>query len=112
MSATTAELRVRVAEKLRVKSVDMELDAETAAKIDNFIQEVTDHLRELGLVWWADGAIPEACVLPMILMVSAWGCADLGKAGQGYEQGFEGGLIRLSAIRPSVVNNTVAVDYF
>jgi len=112
MTKTTAELRESVAKKLRIKSVDMDLDADTAATIDARIQDVSDYLREAGLVWWEDNAIPNAAMMPMTLMVAAWACADVGKAGQSYESGFSDGKTQLASIKPSAVTETVRAEYF
>ena len=112
MTATTADLRESVAKKLRVKSTDMDLDDATASAIDDRIDEVTNYLRELGLIWWADDAIPDAALMPMTLMVAAWTCADFGKAGQGYEAGFADGKTQLSAIKPSAELAEITPDYF
>lgn len=112
MTRTTAELREIVAEKLRVKAVDLDLSAEDAAKIDRHIGETTDFLREAGLVWWADNAIPNAAVLPMTLIVSAWAATDFGKAGQGYEAGFIEGRGLLATLKPSADIQTVCAEYF
>lgn len=112
MARTTAELREIVAEKLRVKSVDLDLSPENAAKIDRRIGEVTDFLREVGLIWWADNAIPNAAVLPFTLMVAAWGAADFGKANQGYEDGFEPGRLLLASLKPSAEISVVQAEYF
>jgi len=112
MTKTTAELRVKVAKKLGIKAPDMELSSEDAATIDDRIEEVTDFLREAGVVWWVDNSIPDAAVMPMVLMVSAWACGDFGKAGQGFESGFADGKTQLASIKPSAVIETVQVDYY
>lgn len=112
MALTTAELRERVAEHLRIKAADLELSGANAARIDRRIEEVTEYLRELGLAWWADGAVPVAASMPMILMVAAWSASSVGKAGQGYEDGFIGGKAQLAAIKPSAVIETLEADYF
>lgn len=112
MSVTTIELRERVAKELRVKRADMDLDEADAAEIDARIGEVTDYLRELGLIWWADNAIPNPAVMPMVLMVSAWAARGVGKAGQGYEEGFMGGKSQLAALKPSAYISNSYVEFF
>lgn len=111
MSKTTAELRESVAEHLRISTADLTLSAEDADLIDRRIQAVTDYLRELGVAWWVDNAIPDAALMPMTLCVSAWACVPFGKAGQGYEAGFPDGKTQLASIKPSSVNNTVQAEY-
>lgn len=112
MARTTAELRDIVAEKLRIKAVDLDLSAENGAKIDRRIGEVTDFLREAGLIWWADNSIPNAAVLPFTLMITAWAALDFGKGGQGYEAGFIEGRSLLASLKPSADIATVQAEYF
>lgn len=112
MTKTTAELRESVAKKIGVLSVDQDLDAEDAAAIDARIGEVTDYLRELGLIWWADDAIPAGAFMPMTLMVAAVACGEFGKVNMGLESGYGDGKSQLSAIKPSAANKTTQADYF
>lgn len=112
MAITTATLRESVAEHLRIKSADMDLEAEDAAKIDRYIQMVTDAERQKGLIWWVDNAIPEEARMAMVLMVSSLCAASYGKAGQGYEPGYQDGKIILASLKPSAVIETVPADYF
>lgn len=109
---TTANLRERVAEHLTIMASDIPLDADDAARIDRSIVDVTTHERENGLVWWADNAIPAAAALPFTLMVAAVACAKVGKAGQGFEAGYETGAKGLGKIRPSSVIEDCALDYY
>ena len=61
MTKTHAQIRDRVAEDLGLKAADIELEDEDAAKIEARISSVTAHLREKGLIWWADDEVPDAC---------------------------------------------------
>jgi hypothetical protein len=112
MTTTTVELRESVAEHLRLKSVDVDLDADTAAKIDRYISMVTNMERQKGLIWWVDNAIPDQCKMPMMLMVAAIGCVGFGKSGQGYESGYSDGKAQLASLKPSAVIETIAGTYF
>ena len=112
MTITSADLRLRVAEYLRVKAVDRDLADEDAEKIDNAIDDAFAELRERGLLWWADDAIPQACAFALTLIVSAQACAKFGKAGQGYEPGDADGRLRLGALKASAVTETTSAEYF
>lgn len=109
---TTVELRERVAEKTRIAGVDVELDAERAAIIDRHIGDCTAELRERGLVWWADDAIPRECAKAMTFIVSASCAVDCGKAGQGYESLDLEGRTILATLKPSASRATVRAHYF
>lgn len=112
MTITTAELRESVAEHIRILSTDTPLDAADAAKIDRYITRVTATEREKGLIWWPDNAIPDACEMPMMLMVAALAAAGFGKAGQGYESGYQDGRTALATLKPSAQIDTVRMEYF
>jgi hypothetical protein len=112
MTLLNTDLRQRVAENLRVKAVDRDLADEDAEKIDNAIDDVFAELRELGLLWWADDAIPQACAFALTLIVSAQACARFGKIGQGYEGGDADGRARLAALKPSAVIETAQAVYY
>lgn len=112
MTKATADLRESVAEHIRIKSVDMPLDDDSADKIDRYIARVTALEREKGLIWWADDAIPDAAEMPMMLMVAALAAPGFGKAGQGYESGYMDGRSQLTSIKPSAVTETMRPDYF
>lgn len=112
MVATTVILRERIADRLRISSVDMTLQAADAAKIDNGIADVTTMLRETGSIWWADNAIPDACVWPMTLVCSAALAGAFGKAGQGYEGDTPQGMLLLAEMKPSADISTVRASYF
>ncbi len=112
MTITSADLRLRVAENLRVKAVDRDLADEDADKIDKAIDDAFAELREQGLLWWGDDAIPQACAFALTLIVSAQACARFGKIAQGYEGGDTDGRARLAALKPSAVVETVRSEYF
>ena len=112
MTTTTAELRNKVAINLRIKGADVELDAERAAILDDIIGEVSADYREKGLIWWADNAIPNACVNAMKLIVSGHACAAFGKAKQGYEDAVAAGKISLAELKPSAVIGTVCAEFY
>lgn len=109
---TTVQLRERVAEHIRIAASDLDLSSEDAAKIDRAIQEATDFLRELGLIWWVDNAIPAAAVMPMTLIVSALAGPRFGKIKSGYEEGFLGGRAMLTQLKPSAYTARINPDYF
>lgn len=109
---TTVELRERVAEKIRIAAVDVELDSERAAIIDRHIGDVTAELRENALCWWPDNAIPRACAQAMTFIVAASCAADCGKAGQGYESLDVEGRVKLASLKPSARHETVRASYF
>jgi hypothetical protein len=112
MSLTSAQLRNRVADHLRISAVDRELSAERAAKIDDAIDDCFAELRERSLLWWSDDAIPQAAVFALTLIVSAQACAKVGKAGQGYETGDTEGYARLAKLKTTAISETVQPDYF
>ncbi len=112
MAVTTAELRAAVAEHLRISGVDVTLDSERAAIIDGKIDDVSAMLRELGLIWWPDDAIPAPCKLAMTLIVAAFAAAPCGKAGQDYEKGDPGGRAMLAMLRPAAGIDTQRASYF
>ncbi len=109
---TSVDLRNRVARKLRILAVDVELDAERAAIIDIHIGDVTAELREKSLCWWADDAIPQSCARAMTFLVCASAAADCGKAGQGYEGLDVEGRVLLASLKPSAAIAPVRADYF
>jgi len=110
MTTTTAELREKVARKLTISSSDMALEAEDTDRIDDRIGEVTSHLRERGLAWWIDNAIPDAAVLPMVMIVAYWAADDFGKtAGPTWARD---GEALLASIKPSGVIETVKMEAF
>lgn len=109
---TKVTLRERVARHLRVKARDIELDAGVAEDIDDAIDDAREELKELGLCWWAENAIPQSCVFAMKLIVAAQYCMSGGKPGQGYEPGDSDGRVRLAKLKPSADITTVAADYF
>lgn len=112
MALTKVQLRERVAEHLKVKAPDIELDAATALRIDNAIDDARAELKERGLCWWGAEAIPQSCAFALTLIVSAQACTKVGKSGQGYESGDVDGRIRLASLRTSADISTVATDYF
>lgn len=109
---TNIQLRDRVAEYIKVKAVDVELDDESAAKIDQGIEDALAELLERGLVWWADNAIPKSCAFSMTIIVAAQVCAKFGKSEQGYEGGDSEGRARLVGLKQSTTLETVQADYF
>ncbi len=109
---TKVDLRHRVAKHLRIYSKDVELDPATAADIDESIDDTRAELMEKGLCWWGEDAIPQSAAFPLVLIVSAQACAKVGKMGQGYEQGDEGGRSRLAQIKSSTDIAEGTADYF
>lgn len=112
MALTKVQLRERVAEHLKIKAVDIELDAANVAKIDRAIDDARAELKEIGLCWWAEGAIPQSCAFALTLIVAAQACVSVGKAGQGYESGDGDGRIRLARLKPQADVITVTAEYF
>lgn len=112
MTKTNEEMRDEVAEFLRFSGADQALSDYRADQIDRGVQSARAELIELGLCWWPDDAIPAACAFPFKLIVAAQLCLPLGKAGQGYEQGDEGGRARLAKLKPSTNIGPLRVDYF
>jgi hypothetical protein len=112
MTITNATLRTRVAEDLRIKSVDMDLDDADADRIDRRIASAQSYLRELGLIWWDDDAIPEHCEDAMSMVVCAMSCVAFGKIGQGYEAGLASGVALLKSIKPSTNVETLRTTYY
>lgn len=109
---TKVELRERVARHLRLKARDIELDAGIAEDIDDAIDDARAELKELGLCWWPETAIPQACVFALKLIISSQYCMSGGKVGQGYEPGDGDGRTRLSKLKPSAEIRTVTAEYF
>lgn len=109
---TKVQLRERIASHLKIASPDMPLDAANAQKIDDALDDATAELREKGLCWWPENAIPQACVFAMTLIVSAQACAKVGKAGQGYEPGDSDGRSRLAQLKPSADIKTLQPEYY
>lgn len=112
MALTKVQLRERVAEHLKVKAIDVPLSAEHASKIDDAIGDARAELRELGLCWWGEDAIPQSCAFALTLIVSAQACTKVGKAGQGYEAGDGDGRTRLAKLKPARDKTTAAPDPF
>jgi hypothetical protein len=112
MSYTNAQLRNRVAEDLGVKATDQELSDEIAAKIEDRIDTVTAMYREQGLFWWADDAIPDAVVEGLTLVMCAWACASVRKAGQGHEEKLMPGLALIAAAKSSGTTDTLRTLYY
>jgi len=112
MALTLVELRERIAEHLKIKAVDVELSAESAAKIDRAITDARAELKELGLCWWPATATPESVAFAMTIIVAAQACTGLGKAGQGYEMGDADGRTRLAKLKPKADISTVQAEYF
>jgi hypothetical protein len=108
MTKTTAELRESVARKIKILRNDMPLDSADAVTIDDCIEEVTDYYRERGVIWWADNAIPDACMLPMALMVASWAAEDFGK--EVNPSWAQNGLVLLQAIKNSSTIDEVLVE--
>lgn len=111
MTKTNEELRDEVAEYLRVKGADYELSDSRADQIDRGIAAAFAELRELGLCWWPDDTIPDACLFPLKLIIAAQLCTPFGKAGQGYEAGDEGGRTRLSKLKPPADIPSIQGEY-
>lgn len=109
---TKVQLRTRIAKRLKVHSKDIELDASTAADIDEAIDDTRAELQERGLCWWGSNAIPQACAFALELIVAARACAKVGKEEQGYEAGDSDGRSILSQLKPSADITTVPADYF
>ena len=114
MALTKVQLRERVAEHLKVKAIDRPLSAEHAARIDTSIDDARAELKELGLCWWGEDAIPASCAFALTLIISAQACAKVGKGGQNppYETGDADGRLRLTKLKPSADISTLRVDYF
>lgn len=112
MTATTAQLRDRVAKDLGIKAVDEELSDELAATIEEGIGDWTAHYRELGLFWWPDNAIPNQCVAGLRMVMCALVCASVRKAGQGHEQKLEPGLAMIAGLKPSATIDTLRTLYY
>lgn len=109
---TAVQLRERVAEHLKIKAADIELSAESAAKIDRAIDDARAELKELGLCWWPADAVPQSCVFAVKLIVAAQACIGVGKANQAYESGDSDGRTRLARLKPQADIITVTADYF
>ena len=112
MTITAADIRDRIAERLNVKAVEMALADEDASKIDTHVGFMLAELKERGLVWWADDAIPEAVVFALTLIGAAQTCTLFGKAGKGHESGDMDGRSRLASLKPSaLIEHAKAVYY-
>lgn len=109
---TKVELRNRVAEDLKVSSPDVELDANSAQRIDNSIDDARAELAEKGLCWWTENAIPQSVAFALTLIISAQACRKFGKAGQGYEAGDADGRTRLATLKNSADIPELRADYF
>lgn len=109
---TKVQLRERIARHLKLSSQDIELDASTAHRIDEAIDDASAELRERGLCWWGEDEVPQPVVFPMTLIVSAQVCTSFGRAGQGYEAGDGDGRSRLSTLKTSADITPVRVSYF
>lgn len=109
---TKVTLRERVAKHLRVKARDMELDAGVAADIDEVIDDVREQLKEKGLCWWPENAIPQSAVNALKIIISAYAAGQVGKGGQGYEASLTEGLTQLAELKPPVDVITVQAEYF
>lgn len=107
-----ADLRERVAEHLTVKASDLPLDADDATRIDRAIDDVWALESEAGLFWWPEDEIPASVILPVTLMISAIACAKVGKAGQGYEDGYATGTAGLSKIKPPMDVDPLEIEFF
>jgi len=112
MTATTATLRDLVAEDLGLKAVDEELSDELSARIEARINHWMAHYRELGLFWWADNAIPNACVGGLTMVMAALVCGSVRKAGQGHEAKLEPGLAMIAALKPYAQIDTLRTHYY
>lgn len=109
---TKVTLRERVAKHLRVKARDMELDAGVAADIDEVIDDTREQLREKGLMWWPENAIPQSTVNALKLIISAYAAGLVGKSGQGYEAALAEGLAQLAELKQTADIMPVSADYF
>ena len=112
MTITTATFRNRVAEDLGIKAQDQDLSDEEAAKIDARIDSISAHYRELGLIWWADDAIPDAAEEGYAKIVCALVCASVRKSKQGFEEMLPLGLSMLAGIKPAAKLETVRTEYY
>lgn len=112
MALTKVQLRERIAKHLRVYSPDVELDAATAANIDDCIDDARAELMEKTLCWWGEDEIPQSVAFAMTLIVSAQACAKVGKMGQGYESEDADGRSRLAQIKSSLDTSVGQADYF
>lgn len=112
MTVTTVQLRESIAKELGIYSPEMPLSAEDADKIDEKIVDCETELRELGHLWWATNATPDACKYAMTIFVAARACYSVGKQGQGFEAGEARGLEILFRLKPPASVSTLAVDYF
>lgn len=102
MTISNAELRNRTAQYLRIKAADRDLDDADASFIDSQITDLLAELTDRGLNWWSAGSIPEEAVFPLTQIAASRCCTPFGKAGQGYEAGYQMGLDALQRIFPTV----------
>lgn len=112
MTKTTNDIINRVAEDLGLKASDVDLADEDKEKIERRVDSVTAFLREKGLIWWADDAIPDACEDGFAMMVAAMVCKAFGKQNQGHEAGWEDGRVMIAQLKPSENVEQQAYEYY
>lgn len=112
MTTLNATLRQVTAEYLTLASADTPIADEDAVKIDAAMAFMLAELREDGLCWWSDDAIPDACVVALKRILAAQLFTDYGKDAAVYGGGEMDGRERLSKLVPSTIIETVVAEYF
>lgn len=82
---TKADLRRIILGHLTVIDPEGDVEADQASMLDIFIDGGTAELKEKGLCWWDDDAIPAAVTLPLMRYIAALSCKAFGKGNKGYE---------------------------
>lgn len=109
---TKQTLRERVADELRISQLGVTLSAEDADKIDKSIDDTHAELRQRGLCWWTDSAIPDDVAYAMTVFVAARAAAKFGKAGQGYEIGETRGAKLIAGLKSPATMAPMRPRYF
>jgi hypothetical protein len=112
---TKVELRDRVLRHLKVLQAGESPTAEDAAAIVAAIDDVYAELGELGSAYWSEGAIPQACLRPLMRIVAADVAADFvsGAEVEGYEIKRAPAMAELRAILAEPNDGApIAVCYF
>lgn len=110
--ATKADLRRLVLTKLTIIDETELPSIEQASLLDIFIASCRAELREKGLVWWDEDAIPDEALLPLRDYVAAKCCGDFGRAGKGFEAGEAIGRAGLAAVKSSDQREEQRAEYF
>lgn len=109
---TKADLRRIILGHLTVIDPEGDVEPDQASMLDIFIDGGTAELKEKGLCWWDDDAIPASVTLPLMRYIAALSCKSFGKGGKGYEADKDQARKDIAALKSSEERPEQQAEYY